>query len=61
MAVDVASSIQMCVCVCGGGGGIFAIMAYTGKHRSIGVRISHQLSITYELSSPEKGGRGGAY
>ena len=56
MAVDVASSIQMCVCV---GGGIFAIMAYTGKHRSIGVGISHQLSITYELSSPEKGGRGG--
>ena len=59
MAVDVASSIQMCVCVWGGGGGIFAIMAYTGKHRSIGVGISHQLSITYELSSPEKGGRGG--
>ena len=48
------------MCVCGGGGeGIFAIMAYTGKHRSIGVGISHQLSITYELSSPEKGGRGG--
>ena len=58
MAVDVASSIQMCVCVCVG---IFAIMAYTGKHRSIGVGISHQLSITYELSSPEKGGREGAY
>ena len=45
--------------MCVGGGGIFAIMAYTGKHRSIGVGISHQLSITYELSSPEKGGRGG--
>ena len=35
---------------------IFAIMAYTGKLRSIGVRISHQFSISYELSSPEKGG-----
>ena len=34
-------------------------MAYTGKLRSIGVGISHQLSITYELSSPEKGGGGG--
>ena len=48
--------LYRCVCVCGG---IFAIIAYTGKHRSIGVGISHQLSITYELSSPEKGGRGG--
>ena len=48
--------LYRCVCVWGG---IFAIMAYTGKHRSIGVGISHQLSITYELSSPEKGGRGG--
>ena len=38
---------------------IFAIMAYTGKLRSIGVRISHQFSISYELSSPEKGGGGG--
>ena len=34
-------------------------MAYTGKLRSVGVGISHQLSITYELSSPEKGGGGG--
>ena len=45
----------------GGGGEIFAIIAYTGKLRSIGLRISHKLSITYELSSPEKGGGGGAY
>ena len=42
-----------------GGGGIFAIMAYTGKLRSIGVGISHQSSITYELSAPEKGGKAG--
>ena len=34
-------------------------MAYTGKLRSIGVGISHQLSITCELSSPKKGGKGG--
>ena len=34
-------------------------MAYTGKLRSIGVGISHQLSITYELSSSKKGGKGG--
>ena len=34
-------------------------MAYTGKLRSIGVGISHQLSITYELSSSKKGERGG--
>ena len=40
------------------GGEIFAIIAYTGKLRSIGLRISHKLSITYELSSPEKGGGG---
>ena len=36
-------------------------MAYTGKLRSVGVGISHQSSITYELSAPEKGGESGAY